>query len=90
MTIRYNFHQQASNSFHHEQEQSGKGQFLPHAQRYLKELKDLLCITESAASHRVRRHARHGAPQPVALARMRANAAEPSLYAREWENNHCD
>ena len=45
MTIRYNFHQKASNSYHHEQEQSGKGQFLPHAQRYLEELKDLLCIT---------------------------------------------
>ena len=27
------------------QQQSGKGEFLPHAQRYLEELKDLLCIT---------------------------------------------
>ena len=44
----------------------------------------------SAASHQVRRHAHHGAPQPVALARMGSNAAEPNFYAREWENNHCD
>ena len=28
-----------------EQQQSGEGQFLPHAQRYLEELRNLLCIT---------------------------------------------
>ena len=32
----------------------------------------------------------HGAPQPVALARMQSNAVEPDLGAREWENNHCE
>ena len=32
----------------------------------------------------------HGAPQPVALARMQSNAAEPNLCARELENDHCD
>ena len=32
----------------------------------------------------------HGAPQPVALARMQSNAVEPDLCAREWENNHCE
>ena len=31
-----------------EQQQSGEGHFLPHAQRYLEELKDLLCGTNTA------------------------------------------
>ena len=40
--------------------------------------------------HEIHLHAHHSAPQPVALARMGSNAAELNLYAREWENNHCD
>ena len=31
-----------------EQRQRGEGDFLPHAQRYLEELKDLLCGTHTA------------------------------------------
>ena len=34
-----------------EQQQSGEGQFLPHAQRYLAELKDLLCGTNTAENN---------------------------------------
>ena len=41
-------------------------------------------------SFEAKKDGNHGAPQPVALARMGSNAAEPNLYAREWENNHCD
>ena len=31
----------------------------------------------------------HGARQPVALARMQSNAAEPNVCARELQNIHC-